>query len=93
MFLRAKKSGAYEYLQLVHNERVNGKVRQESTLAEMIFSVPEILLALSKLYTLQSGDLVFMGTPAGVGPLLPGDQYRAALGEVLQLQGRIVAAV
>ena len=53
----------------------------------------EILHELSKLYALRAGDLVFMGTPAGVGPLLPGDQYRAALGEVLQLQGRIVAAV
>ena len=72
---------------------VNGTARQSASLRDLIWPVADILHELSKLYALRAGDLVFMGTPAGVGPLLPGDQYRAALGEVLQLQGRIVAAV
>jgi len=39
----------------------------------MLWSVPEIIVELSRLYELQAGDLIFTGTPAGVGPLLPSD--------------------
>jgi fumarylpyruvate hydrolase len=70
--------------------RVNGEVRQESTLADMIFSVPEILLALSKLYTLQAGDLIFMGTPAGVAALHRGDEFHAELVDIVAFDGSIV---
>jgi fumarylpyruvate hydrolase len=70
--------------------RVNGKIRQESTLADMIFSVPEILLALSKLYTLKSGDLIFMGTPAGVAALQRGDAFHAELVDIVAFEGSIV---
>ena len=52
---------------------VNGQVRQDANLAEMIWSVPEILVELSSLFELQPGDLVFTGTPAGVGPVQRGD--------------------
>jgi fumarylpyruvate hydrolase len=53
---------------------VNGASRQEGDIADMIWSVPEIIATLSTLYTLYPGDLVFTGTPAGVGPLQPGDE-------------------
>jgi fumarylpyruvate hydrolase len=52
---------------------VNGQVRQDANVAEMIWSVPEILVELSSLFELQPGDLIFTGTPAGVGPLQRGD--------------------
>jgi fumarylpyruvate hydrolase len=52
---------------------VNGQVRQEANLAEMIWSVPDILVELSSLFELQPGDLIFTGTPAGVGPVQRGD--------------------
>ena len=52
---------------------VNGMLRQQGNTAEMIWSVPEIIAELSRLYELKAGDLVFTGTPAGVGPLAPGD--------------------
>jgi 2-keto-4-pentenoate hydratase/2-oxohepta-3-ene-1,7-dioic acid hydratase in catechol pathway len=68
---------------------VNGQRRQASTLDQLIWDVPEILHALSKLYALRAGDLVFMGTPAGVAALLPGDTFDARIGDVLRLQGRI----
>ena len=58
---------------------INGQRRQASTLDHLIWDVPEILHELSKLYALRAGDLVFMGTPAGVGPLLPGDHFHARL--------------
>jgi len=69
---------------------VDGEVRQSSTLGHMIWSVPDILHELSKLYALRAGDLVFMGTPAGVGPLVPGNRFRATLDDLLELRGAIV---
>ena len=54
--------------------------------------MPEILHELSKLFALRAGDLVFMGTPAGVGPLQPGDRFHAALDGVVELRGRDPAA-
>ncbi len=53
--------------------RVNGEVRQDADLEDMIWSVPEQIALLSRSMALQPGDLIFSGTPAGVGPLLPGD--------------------
>jgi fumarylpyruvate hydrolase len=53
---------------------VNGAVRQDTRLSEMVWSVPEIIAILSMLYHLAPGDLIFTGTPAGVGPVLPGDR-------------------
>lgn len=72
--------------------RVNGQVRQQGALADLIWNVEEILHELSKLYALRAGDLVFMGTPAGVGPLQPGDAYVGVLEGVAELHGRIVEA-
>lgn len=68
---------------------VNGERRQQSGLDQLIWDVPEILHELSKLYALRAGDLVFMGTPAGVAALQPGDRFHARLGDLLELQGRI----
>ncbi|MEL1265920.1 fumarylacetoacetate hydrolase family protein [Pseudoxanthomonas putridarboris] len=70
---------------------VNGDVRQHGTLADLIWDVPDILHELSKLYALKAGDLVFMGTPAGVAALAPGDAFVASLDGVVELSGRIVA--
>jgi fumarylpyruvate hydrolase len=69
---------------------VNGKVRQDADIADMIFAVPEIIAELSKLFELKAGDLIFTGTPAGVGPLLRGDTFRAELQNIATLEGRIV---
>ena len=51
---------------------VDGVITQDADLAEMIWPVPAILSHLSRLVTLQPGDLIFTGTPAGVGPIKPG---------------------
>ena len=53
--------------------RVNGVVRQQATGAAMVFSVPALLSYISRVMTLEPGDIVATGTPAGVGPLMPGD--------------------
>lgn len=52
---------------------VNGATRQDANTADMIWSVPEIIAALSRSWELRAGDLIFTGTPSGVGPLVAGD--------------------
>ena len=68
---------------------VSGERRQHGAFADLIWNVPDILHELSKLYALRAGDLVFMGTPAGVGPLQIGDTFIASLDGVVELNGRI----
>jgi fumarylpyruvate hydrolase len=53
---------------------VNGQSRQRSDVSRLIWSVPELIADLSRYYHLQPGDLIFTGTPEGVGPVWPGDQ-------------------
>jgi 2-keto-4-pentenoate hydratase/2-oxohepta-3-ene-1,7-dioic acid hydratase in catechol pathway len=53
--------------------RVNGTVRQRGKTTEMVFSIPFLLAYISRIMTLEPGDLVATGTPSGVGPLAPGD--------------------
>jgi len=52
---------------------VNGQVRQHSDLNLMIWDVPNIISQLSQQVTLQPGDLIYTGTPEGVGPVVSGD--------------------
>jgi fumarylpyruvate hydrolase len=58
---------------------VNGKEQQRGDLKEMIWNVPEIVAQLSKQVVLKTGDLIFTGTPAGVGPVVPGDTIEARI--------------
>jgi fumarylpyruvate hydrolase len=64
---------------------VNGERRQASDISLLIWSVPEIIAHLSRYYILQPGDLIFTGTPEGVGPVVAGDSLRGhveGVGEV-----------
>jgi len=54
--------------------KVNGEVRQQGDLADLIWSVPEIIASLSALFELKAGDLIYTGTPSGVGPVQRGDR-------------------
>ena len=58
---------------------VNGERRQRGDTAEMLFTVDRIIATVSRYMTLRMGDLLYTGTPAGVGPVRPGDTLRAAL--------------
>ncbi|HKZ69119.1 MAG TPA: fumarylacetoacetate hydrolase family protein, partial [Anaerolineales bacterium] len=53
---------------------VNGQVRQMTSTREMVFSVPQLIAFISSVMTLEPGDVILTGTPAGVGPLTPGDR-------------------
>jgi fumarylpyruvate hydrolase len=57
----------------------NGAVRQSADISELVWSVPEIIAHLSGFYHLEAGDLIFTGTPAGVGPVAPGDKLDGAI--------------
>ena len=58
---------------------VNGLTKQKATLAQLIWKVPELIVELSSYYALSEGDLIFTGTPAGVGALSPGDTVHASI--------------
>lgn len=69
---------------------VNGAPRQQAALSDMVFGVAEIVHELSKLFALKAGDLIFMGTPAGVAALQCGDGFRAGVDGLTEFSGRIV---
>ena len=69
---------------------VNGQTRQDGDLAAMSWKVADIIANLSTLVRLEAGDLIYTGTPAGVGPLLPGDVLEAGVEGVGTLRARIV---
>ena len=69
---------------------VNGESRQRSDLSEMIWSVPEIVSELSMYFELQAGDLIFTGTPAGVGRLAKGDSVVGGIDGLDTLRTTIV---
>jgi fumarylpyruvate hydrolase len=71
---------------------VNGRLRQEGDIGDMIWRVPEIVAELATWFGLEAGDLVFTGTPAGVGPLKPGDRVRGGVDGVGLLEHSIAAA-
>ena len=69
---------------------VNGTMRQHGDLSEMIWSVPEIIAELSTYFELRPGDLVFTGTPAGVGRVVRGDSLVGGIDELDTLRTTIV---
>jgi 2-keto-4-pentenoate hydratase/2-oxohepta-3-ene-1,7-dioic acid hydratase in catechol pathway len=71
--------------------RVNGVERQRGRGEDMVFSIPALVAYVSHVMTLEAGDLVATGTPAGVGPLHPGDVVEVEIAEVGVLRNPVVA--
>jgi fumarylpyruvate hydrolase len=69
---------------------VNGQIRQDARLTDMIWSVAEIVAEASKLWRLAPGDLIFTGTPEGVGPIVRGDLVEGNIEGVGALSFRVV---
>jgi fumarylpyruvate hydrolase len=61
---------------------VNGKVRQDGDLAQMIWNVPEIIVKLSEMVELAAGDIIMTGTPSGVAAVVPGDTLECEIAGV-----------
>jgi fumarylpyruvate hydrolase len=65
--------------------KINGEMRQQGTLDEMIWPVADVIAAISQSVALAPGDLIFTGTPAGVGPLQPGDRVTAGVDGIVEI--------
>ena len=61
---------------------VNGQLRQKSDIDKLIWNIPELIADLSRFYHLQPGDLIFTGTPEGVGPVVAGDRIEGRIDDV-----------
>jgi len=59
--------------------RVNGQTKQSSDISQLIHGVPAVIAHLSQFYHLQPGDLIYTGTPEGVGPVKPGDRLEGSI--------------
>ena len=70
---------------------VNGQRRQTGDLDQLIWRVPEVIAELSKLFTLHPGDLIFTGTPSGVGPVTIGDRINGGVRGVAELELLVIA--
>lgn len=66
--------------------RLNGALKQDAPLRSMIWTVPEIIIELSRLFELKAGDLIFTGTPDGVGPIARGDRIEVTIGPLPPLE-------
>ncbi|WP_133500815.1 fumarylacetoacetate hydrolase family protein [Cognatilysobacter terrigena] len=81
-----------DYTQRSISLDINDQRRQHGALTDLVWTVEDILHELSKLYALRAGDLIFMGTPAGVAALVPGDAFHATFDDLAVLDGRILPA-
>lgn len=68
---------------------VNGEQRQRSSTSRMVYDVPRLIEYATSFYTLHPGDLIFSGTPEGVGPVKPGDEIRAGIERVGEFAIRV----
>lgn len=71
--------------------RINGEVRQHATTADLIFTIPVLLSAITAAFTLEPGDVILTGTPSGVGPLQPGDRVEVSVPGIGVLTHRVEA--
>ncbi len=68
----------------------NNELKQDGSSDQMITSVPKLVSYISQFFTLQPGDVILTGTPAGVGPLQSGDQFKATLANTYEFSGSVV---
>ena len=76
---------------LVVVTRVNGSEKQRGSAADMVFPIPTVLAWISRVMTLEPGDLVCTGTPAGVAPLSPGDVVEVEILGISRVSNGVVA--
>lgn len=79
----------HDYSELTLSVRVNGKERQRGSASDMLFTIPELVAYLSRHCTLEAGDIISTGTPAGVGPLTTGDVVEVEVSEIGVLSNKV----
>ena len=70
--------------------RLNGEVRQSGRTSQFLHAVPELLAFITSAMTLEPGDVVATGTPAGIGPMLPGDTVEIEIEGIGVLRSRVI---
>jgi len=74
--------------------QVNGVERQKGNTKDMIFSIPKLISWVSQYFTLEPGDLLLTGTPAGVGPVRAGDKIECGLGkDLIKMEFKVEAGL
>lgn len=71
--------------------KVNGQTRQSSRTSQMVFTVPQLLAAVTRFVTLYPGDIIFSGTPAGISPIAPGDVLEVTVQGIGTLRNQVIA--
>ena len=71
--------------------KVNGVIKQSANTADMIFTIPALIAYISKQLTLEEGDIIATGTPAGVSPLVPGDTVEVEIERIGILKNQVIA--
>ncbi|WP_328992392.1 fumarylacetoacetate hydrolase family protein [Kribbella sp. NBC_01245] len=69
---------------------LNGEIRQDGRTSQFIFDIPEVLAYITSFTTLLPGDVVLTGTPAGVGPMLPGDEVSVSIEGIGTLTNKVI---
>lgn len=70
--------------------KVNGELRQKSNTKHLLFKIPFLVEFISRFITLEPDDIIATGTPAGIGPIIPGDQIEATIEKIGTLKNRVV---
>ena len=71
--------------------KVDGELKQRGSTSNMVFSVPYLISFISRIFTLEEGDVILTGTPEGVGPVLPGQTITAGIEGVTEMTFPVVA--
>lgn len=71
--------------------RVNGETKQDSRTSDLLFDAAHLVSELSKAFTFEPGDMIWTGTPSGVGPIKPGDEMEVEIEGIGVLRNRVVA--
>ncbi|MGH2371389.1 MAG: fumarylacetoacetate hydrolase family protein [Chloroflexota bacterium] len=69
--------------------KLNGQVKQDSSTADLAFNVDALITHLTKYFTMEPGDVLITGTPAGIGPMNPGDEYEIIIEGIGSLKNRM----
>lgn len=72
--------------------KVDGVMMQDSSTSDMIFSVPEVISYITKYFTLEAGDVILTGTPAGSGPVRGGQVIECGLGDLMSMTFSVIDA-
>jgi len=70
--------------------KVNGEIKQSSNTKHLLFKIPDLMEYITKIFTMEPGDIVATGTPGGIGPIKPGDLIEASIEKIGTLTNKVI---